>query len=70
MGVTELLNSPAGRVARGLLGVILLIVGLGVIHGAAGGLLALGALAILGAALFDACFLAGLRGCCASGGRA
>ncbi len=69
MGLTELLNSPAGRVARGLLGVILLIVGLGVVHGAPGGLLALGALAILGAALFDDCFLDSLRGCCASGGR-
>ncbi len=70
MQLTRLLNSPTGRLARALLGILLVFVDLAIVHGVVGGILGLAGLALLGAALFDSCFLDDIRRCCTADGGA
>jgi hypothetical protein len=60
--VFRFLASPAGRVTRIVAGLILIVLGLAVIQGAGGWIVAIIGLVPLGAGLFDRCVFAPLFG--------
>jgi hypothetical protein len=60
--VFRFLASPAGRVVRAIAGVVLIVVGIVVVKGAIGWILAVVGLVPLVAGVFDWCFFAPLFG--------
>jgi hypothetical protein len=60
--VFRFLASPAGRVVRVIAGVVLIVVGIAVVNGAIGWILAVVGLVPLVAGVFDWCFFAPLFG--------
>jgi hypothetical protein len=61
-GLFRFLASSAGRVTRIVAGLVLIVVGLAVIHGVAGWVVAIVGLIPLAAGLFDVCVFAPLLG--------
>jgi len=61
-GLLRFMASPAGRVVRIVAGIILISVGLGVVGGVGGWILAIVGLVPLAAGLFDRCVFAPLFG--------
>ena len=62
MPFIRFMASPIGRIARIVVGVVLLILGLAVIGGAAGTILAIVGLVLIAVGIFDICLLAPLFG--------
>jgi hypothetical protein len=60
--VFQFLASPAGRVIRAVAGLVLIVVGIVLVKGAGGWILAIVGLVPLAAGLFDWCFFAPLFG--------
>ena len=60
--VFQFLAGPAGRVIRAVAGLVLIVVGLVLVKGAGGWILAIVGLVPLSAGLFDWCFFAPLFG--------
>lgn len=60
MGFAKFMSSPAGRITRILAGLILIAVGLWVVTGAAGVILAIIGLIPLAAGLLDVCLISAL----------
>jgi hypothetical protein len=62
MNVLGMLASPAGRIARAVVGIALIVVGIFVIGGTAGWIVAAIGLVPLGAGVFDVCLVAPVFG--------
>ena len=69
-GFVRFMTSPTGRVGRVLLGLILISVGLFVVQGTTGNVMALAALVPIAGGLFDFCLIAFVLGYPLSGSKA
>lgn len=70
MGFVKFMSSTAGRITRAVAGIVLIVVGLFVVHGTGGIILAVVGVLPLAAGVFDFCVFAPLFGAPIEGSKA